>query len=650
MRSSNPNFRALALAVALALCTSLVGSGRTSAAVTAEHRKQVDEVRKDLGKVKSLIAKKDLDDAVKILDEAEQKLRQVAKEAGIDESDKLVAGLLKQVSQQRAALAKKQGGGGGAGGGGAFEREVAPILAARCLTCHGGDNPRANLRIDTFGGIVKGGDSGPLIVPNKPAESLLVQRISADGEARMPKRGNALSADEIAKITAWIASGAKFTGNNSTPLGELKAAEPARRDTTPLEIDKPTGNETVSFKDDIAPFMVNLCVGCHSGDGRGLREGGLSLESFERLMKGGKSGRVVLPGNTKESRLWQLVGEQYLPDGTPLKMPPGQSVITRSNHTNLRKWIEEGAKFDGRDPKAPLRSLILTDAEKRAKELSALSPEEFARRRKERAAELWRKAFPNDPSAEYESAAFLVVGNVPEPRLKQVADWAQDDAERLQKMFKIKESLIWRGKLIVFVFKDGFSYGEFTQTNEGVQVPAETKGHSRVTAGEDEAYICLQDIGDSASEESPGVRAQLMALLTEALLQRSANRVPDWAARGTGLALAVKSDSKNPYFRGLNAGAHEALRSIDKPEEIFANGTFSPGDLAPVSYTLVSHMLKLKGEPQFVQFLDQLRQGKDVNQALQAVYSVGTTGLAHSYRMYVDNLPGARVGAKKGKK
>jgi hypothetical protein len=141
-----------------------------------------------------------------------------------------------------------------------------------------------------------------------------------------------------------------------------------------------------------------------------------------------------------------------------------------------------------------------------------------------------------------------------------------------------------------------------------------------------------------------------MALLAEALLQRSANRVPDWAARGTGLALAVKNDSKNPYFRALNAGAHEALRSIGKPEEIFANGTFPPGDLAPVSYTLVSHMLKLRGEPQFVQFLDQLRHGKDVNQALQAVYSVDTTALAQSYRIYVDNLPGARVGSKKAKK
>jgi hypothetical protein len=51
-----------------------------------------------------------------------------------------------------------------------------------------------------------------------------------------------------------------------------------------------------------------------------------------------------------------------------------------------------------------------------------------------------------------------------------------------------------------------------------------------------------------------------------------------------------------------------------------------------------------------VQFLEQLQQGKNVNQALQSVYSADTTGLAHSYRAYVDGLPGARVGAKKAKK
>src|SRR5205823_2892804 len=141
----------------------------------------------------------------------------------------------------------------------------------------------------------------------------------------------------------------------------------------------------------------------------------------------------------------------------------------------------------------------------------------------------------------------VVMGNASESRIKQVAEWAGSSADRIRKLFKIKEALIWPGKLTVFVFKDRFSYAEFAQTNENVRIPPETKGHSRVTSAGDEAYICLLDIGDSPTDASPGVRTLLMGLLAEASLQRLPNRVPDWAAKGTGLVLAEQSDPKNPY-------------------------------------------------------------------------------------------------------
>src|SRR5579863_7520937 len=61
---------------------------------------------------------------------------------------------------------------------------------------------------------------------------------------------------------------------------------------------EPAGKETVSFTKDIAPFMVNLCLNCHSGKNP---RSGFSLETYELLMKGGKSGRVVLAGNAEDS-------------------------------------------------------------------------------------------------------------------------------------------------------------------------------------------------------------------------------------------------------------------------------------------------------------------------------------------------------------
>ncbi|HTI49620.1 MAG TPA: c-type cytochrome domain-containing protein, partial [Planctomycetaceae bacterium] len=347
---------------AISLCfvglACLVLSGSAGAAIGPEQLKQIAEIRKELGKVPSLISKKDHEDAERILDDSEQKLKQLARDAGVDDNHKAIAPLLKQIELKRAALAKKPAGGEGRSGGAGFETEVAPILVARCLTCHGETNPRGGLRLDTFGEIVKG-CGGKLVVPKFPQESVLVQRITATGKQRMPRNGDALTADEIRRITTWIAAGAKFTGENSAPLASLaRPAAPGKpSETATVTINKPSGDEKVSFINDIAPFMVNLCVGCHSGNGRGLEETGYSLETFEKLMRGGRGGRVVLPGKPDESRLWHLVGKQ-----DPIKMPPGQSLITRTNHRNLEIWIREGAKFDGTDEqaRAPLRNLVLT--------------------------------------------------------------------------------------------------------------------------------------------------------------------------------------------------------------------------------------------------------------------------------------------------
>jgi hypothetical protein len=159
----------------------------------------------------------------------------------------------------------------------------------------------------------------------------------------------------------------------------------------------------------------------------------------------------------------------------------------------------------------------------------------------------------------------------------------------------------------------------------------------------------MLDIGDTASESSPGVQTLLMGLLAEGALQRLPNRVPDWAAKGTGLMLAAKSDSKNPYFRGLTAASHEALRSIKKPEELFANGTFSPADLPAVGYTLVLFMLRSGGEPHFVDFLSQLAQGKKLADALRSVYNADALTLARGYAVYVEALPGAKAAGRKKK-
>jgi hypothetical protein len=93
-----------------------------------------------------------------------------------------------------------------------YIREVKPILAARCTSCHGAIRQKANLRLDTAEFVRKGGDSGPALEPGKSSESLLIDRVTgADGVTRMPpeSEGVALGKGEIAILRAWIDQGAK---------------------------------------------------------------------------------------------------------------------------------------------------------------------------------------------------------------------------------------------------------------------------------------------------------------------------------------------------------------------------------------------------------------------------------------------------------
>jgi hypothetical protein len=90
-----------------------------------------------------------------------------------------------------------------------YTRDVKPILAQRCVGCHGPQKQRGGLRLDAAATIRKGGNKGPAVVPGKSADSLLVKAVTAaEGVKSMPPKGPPLAADEIAVLTAWIDAGA----------------------------------------------------------------------------------------------------------------------------------------------------------------------------------------------------------------------------------------------------------------------------------------------------------------------------------------------------------------------------------------------------------------------------------------------------------
>ena len=606
--------------------------GISLAAVTPEQKKELKDIGGDITKATSLTSKKKFDEAEAALKEVEDKFEKLVKDAAIPETDPALKPIRVQLEKAKALLGKASGKGTVS-----FAKDVAPILVAKCVSCHD-DNARGGLRLDTFAGLEKGGASGLLLVPGNAQNSRLVQKlVTPNAQQRMPKGGAALTANEIQAIGTWVAEGAKFEGDKTTDLASLdkKAAGPAPK----VEIAKATGKETVSFIKDVAPTIVNICGGCHND---GQKRGGLSMATFEKLMQGGASGRVIVPGSLEGSRLWRLVNA----DETPV-MPAGQARITRKWHGDLKKWIEEGAKFDGSDAKKPLRQQVPTDEELAAAKLATLSPEEFAAKRLKDSQDQWKLTFPNGEPRHIDSKEFIVMGDVSEARLKEVETWAIDHSKSLQTSFNVKDDLLWKGKLTIFVFKERFGYEEFNNSVHKREVPREVLGHSQVTASMEEAFIALQDIGDAASETSPGMQVSLVEHVTGAFLKRGGGPLPDWVIRGAGLALAGRGSAGNPYLAALPAQAGAILKEvrIEKPEEVFANGTFAPGEVGPIGFTLVNFMMTRGGHNNFGQFVRSLQGGDSPEAALKKVYGADGKTLALAY---ANSLPAG--GAKKGKK
>jgi hypothetical protein len=92
-----------------------------------------------------------------------------------------------------------------------FSRRVAPLLRDRCLSCHNLEKRRGGLDLATRAAALKGGESGPAIVPKSSAKSLLMQMIS--GKARMPRSGPKLTAAEVEILRSWIDAGADWPEN-----------------------------------------------------------------------------------------------------------------------------------------------------------------------------------------------------------------------------------------------------------------------------------------------------------------------------------------------------------------------------------------------------------------------------------------------------
>ncbi len=194
-----------------------------------------------------------------------------------------------------------------------FETDVVPIFKANCVQCHGPTVRTKAMDLSTLEGVMKGSESGPVVIPGKPEDSRLYKMVH---EGKMPFGGKPLSEAQVATIRAWIEAGAPSA----------------------LESGHAASTEKLT-QHDIIPIMLLRCTACH---GFRRQEGGLALHTREAMLKGGKSGPAIIPGKPNESLVIRRIRAGEMPPKKRL-MEVSVHPITPTETERLARWIAQGA-------------------------------------------------------------------------------------------------------------------------------------------------------------------------------------------------------------------------------------------------------------------------------------------------------------------
>lgn len=97
----------------------------------------------------------------------------------------------------------------------------------------------------------------------------------------------------------------------------------------------------VSFAADVQPLLAARCGSCHSPGQLGYEASGLSMASYETLMKGTKFGEVVIPGDALSSALTMLIEGRADPS---IRMPHGETPMSAAEQQLVHRWVAQGAR------------------------------------------------------------------------------------------------------------------------------------------------------------------------------------------------------------------------------------------------------------------------------------------------------------------
>ena len=198
---------------------------------------------------------------------------------------------------------------------GSFADDIQPLFQAKCAKCHSGSKPKGELVLSTAAGIFKGGKSGQVVIPGKPEESLIFEKIH--NGTMPPGKKDRLDEAEVEIVRRWIESGAK-----------IENAEGAT-----------TNSQMALNQHNVIPILLRHCTACH-----GLRrtEAGLDLRTKAGMLRGGKSGPALVPGKPEQSLIVKRIGAGQMPPPERL-VEASVKPVAEAELDILTRWIAAGA-------------------------------------------------------------------------------------------------------------------------------------------------------------------------------------------------------------------------------------------------------------------------------------------------------------------
>jgi mono/diheme cytochrome c family protein len=463
-----------------------------------------------------------------------------------------------------------------------FTKQVAPVLVAKCAGCHI-QRSRGEFNMSTYVSLSKGSANGTVIMAGDAKGSRIVEMLESGD---MPRGGGPkVSAAELGLITAWINAGAKFDGPDSAaPLSGFAPATKADEPEAKLKVVAATGDEEVQFARDIGPLLLEHCTDCH---GEQNPRNQFSVATFSRLLQGGTSGVVLVPGKPEESLL-----VKKLRGLAGARMPMNQPALPEEAIAKIEKWVALGTRFDGPDPTMSLEDTVALSMARRA------THDELSQSRAALAAKNWRLILPDAITNHEETANVLIYSTVGSEVLADVAHVADEQVAKLRKLFKVPDDQPFiKGRLTLFVFDKRYDYGEVGTMLEHREIPSVWRGHWRYTIVD--AYGCLLLSDDRVS---PGLVAQQIAGTYVASL----GKIPHWFSEGTARAVAARFEPKDPRVKLWDDQVARIAYAQAKPD------TFLTGDLAPeesdiLGYSYVKFLMT--SAPRYAALILALQQG-----------------------------------------